>query len=77
MREGLFLSPDGMALEETYGLLENQRTLRRKVMKSLLDACSSVKVKRRFMFMAERAGAGTRFGRRAPPQANGVAGTGR
>ena len=54
--ECLFLAPDRMDLEETYGLLENQRTLRPKVMQSLLEACSSVKVKRLFMFMAERAG---------------------
>jgi hypothetical protein len=44
-----------MDLVETYGLLENQRTLRPKVMQSLLETCSSVKVKRLFMFMAERA----------------------
>jgi len=54
--ECLFLAPDRMDLEETYGLLENQRTLRPTVMQSLLEACSSVKVKRLFMFMAERAG---------------------
>jgi hypothetical protein len=44
-----------MDLVEIYGLLENLRTLRPKVMQTLLEACSSVKVKRLFMFMAERA----------------------
>jgi hypothetical protein len=53
--ECLLLGPDRVNLVETYGLLENQRTLRPKVMQSLLEACSSVKVKRLFMFMAERA----------------------
>ena len=45
-----------MDLVETYGLLENLRTLRPHVMQSLLEGCSSVKVKRLFMFLAERAG---------------------
>ena len=53
--ECLLLGPERMDLVETYGLLENQRTLRPKVMQSLLETCSSVKVKRLFMFMAERA----------------------
>jgi hypothetical protein len=53
--ECLFLAPDRMDLIEIFGLLESQRTLRPKVMQSLLGDCSSVKVKRLFMFMAERA----------------------
>lgn len=53
--ECLLLAPDRMDLVETYGLLENLRTLRPKVMQTLLEACSSVKVKRLFLFMAERA----------------------
>jgi hypothetical protein len=53
--ECLLLGPERVDLVETYGLLENQRTLRPKVMPSLLETCSSVKVKRLFMFMAERA----------------------
>jgi len=54
--ECLLLAPERMDLVETYGLLENLRTLRPQVMQSLLEACSSVKVKRLFMFLAERAG---------------------
>jgi hypothetical protein len=54
--ECLLLAPERMDLVETYGLLENLRTLRPQLMQSLLEACSSVKVKRLFMFMAERAG---------------------
>ena len=54
--ECLLLAPERMDLVEIYGLLENLRTLRPQVMQSLLEACSSVKVKRLFMFMAERAG---------------------
>ena len=53
--ECLFLAPERMDLVEIFGLLESQRTLRPKVMQSLLEQCSSVKVKRLFMFMAERA----------------------
>jgi len=53
--ECLFLAPARMDLVEVFGLLESQRTLRPKVMQSLLEECSSVKVKRLFMFMAERA----------------------
>jgi hypothetical protein len=53
--ECLLLAPERMDLVETYGLLENLRTLRPKVTQTLLEACSSVKVKRLFMFMAERA----------------------
>jgi hypothetical protein len=54
--ECLMLAPQRVDLMEAYGVLENQRTLRPKVMQALLEACSSVKVKRLFMFMAERAG---------------------
>ena len=54
--ECLLLAPERMDLVETYGLLENLRTLRPQVMQSLLESCSSVKVKRLFMFLAERAG---------------------
>ena len=54
--ECLLLAPERMDLVETYGLLENPRTLRPQVMQSLLESCSSVKVKRLFMFLAERAG---------------------
>jgi hypothetical protein len=54
--ECLLLAPERMDLVETYGLLENLRTLRPQVMQSLLEGCSSVKVKRLFMFLAERAG---------------------
>jgi hypothetical protein len=53
--ECLLLAPDRMDLVQTFGLIENLRTLRPKVMQTLLEACSSVKVKRLFMFMAERA----------------------
>jgi hypothetical protein len=53
--ECLFLAPERMDLVEVFGLLESQRTLRPKVMQSLLEECSSVKVKRLFMFMAEQA----------------------
>ena len=54
--ECLLLAPERMDLVETYGLLENLRMLRPQVMQSLLEGCSSVKVKRLFMFLAERAG---------------------
>ena len=36
-------------------MLEGLRTLRPQLMQSLLEVCTSIKVKRLFLFMAERA----------------------
>lgn len=55
--ECLFVS-DGHDLVECYELLESMSGLRPKIVQSLLETCRSVKVKRLFLFMAEKAGHG-------------------
>jgi len=54
--EALHLTPNQIDLIETYHILESLRTLRPKVMQSLLEACTSIKVKRLFLMMADQAG---------------------
>lgn len=54
--ESLHLAPQAVDLMEAYQVLEGLRTLRPALMQSLLDACGSIKVKRLFLFMAEKAG---------------------
>lgn len=53
--EALHLSPKDIDLVEVFQILEGLRTLRPKLMQSLLEACGSFKVKRLFLHMAERA----------------------
>lgn len=53
--ESLHLAPQAVDLMEVYQVLEGLRTLRPTLVQSLLDACNSVKVKRLFLFMAEKA----------------------
>ncbi len=53
--EALHLAPQAVDLMEAYQVLEGLRTLRPALMQSLLDACASIKVKRLFLFMAEKA----------------------
>lgn len=47
---------DGHDLVQCYELLESMNGLRPKLVQALLENCSSVKVKRLFLFMAEKAG---------------------
>lgn len=54
--EMLYLTPSVHTLQETYQILELLTTLRPVVLQSLLEACTSVKVKRLFLYMAELAG---------------------
>ena len=54
--ECLYLSPKEMALMECYELLEGMNNLRPSSVQELLEGCTSVKVKRLFLFMAEKAG---------------------
>ena len=54
--ECLYLSPDKLDLVECYHLLEGLTTLRPKLLQPLLEQCTSVKVKRLFLYMAEKAG---------------------
>lgn len=54
--ECLYLAPESVGLMECYQLMEHLTTLRPKVLQALLEQCRSVKVKRLFLFMAEKAG---------------------
>jgi hypothetical protein len=54
--ECLYLSPRKFDLIECYQITCGLQGLRPKLMQSLLEECTSVKVKRLFLFMAEKAG---------------------
>ena len=56
MLECLHLAPDTLDLVECYQVMEGLTTLRPKLLQPLLEQCSSVKVKRLFLYMAEKAG---------------------
>ncbi len=53
--ECLYLSPKQVDLLECYKITEGLQGLRPKLMQSLLEACRSIKVKRLFLFMADKA----------------------
>lgn len=53
--ECLHISPKAFDLLECYQMLEGQLTLRPDMMQRLLVACSSVRVKRLFLYMADKA----------------------
>lgn len=53
--ECLYLTPKKLDLIECYHLVEGLSNIRPKVMQKLLESCSSVKVKRLFLFMATKA----------------------
>jgi len=52
----LYLTPSIHTLQETYQVMELLGTVKPAVMQSLLECCASIKVKRLFLYMAERAG---------------------
>lgn len=52
--EMLYLAPNFISLKETYQTLELLVNLRPKLLQELLESCSSVKVKRLFLYMAEK-----------------------
>ena len=54
--ELLYAVPEKQMLNEAYQILEMMTVVRPKLMQSLLQKCSSVKVKRLFFLLAERAG---------------------
>lgn len=56
MMECLSLCPNDFSLTEAYELMEGLSTLRPKQVQELLDTCKSIKVKRLFLYFAERAG---------------------
>ena len=53
--ECLYLAPDNLDLVECYHLLEGMPNLRPKLLTELLEGCSSIKVKRLFLYMAKKA----------------------
>lgn len=54
--ECLYLSPGKQGLAECYKLMESMNNLRPTLVQQLLENCNSVKVKRLFLYMAEKAG---------------------
>ena len=53
--ETLYLSPGSVDLVEAYHIVEGLFTLRPALVQNLLESCSSIKVKRLFLFMADKA----------------------
>lgn len=56
MLECLHLAPDTVDLVECAQVMEGLTTLRPKILQPLLEQCSSIKVKRLFLYLASRAG---------------------
>jgi hypothetical protein len=56
MMECLYLCPIQFPLSETFELMEGLATLRPAIVQSLLEQCKSVKVKRLFLYFAEKIG---------------------
>ena len=56
LMECLYLAPKYQPLMEVYELMEGLNNLRPASVQKLLEACSSVKVKRLFLYLADRAG---------------------
>jgi len=54
--ECLWLSPSYFSLMDLYFIMEMLTTLRPKLVQQLLEECTSVKVKRLFLYMAEKSG---------------------
>lgn len=56
LMECLYLAPKKQELVECYEIMEGLNNLRPKQVQELLEMCTSVKVKRLFLYMAEKAG---------------------
>ncbi|TAN00418.1 MAG: hypothetical protein EPN39_04340 [Chitinophagaceae bacterium] len=56
MMECLYLTPHKQEISECYELMEGLNNLPPKKIQQLLEACNSIKVKRLFLYMAEKAG---------------------
>jgi len=54
--ECLYLAPKSQPLIEVYELMEGLNNLRPVTVQKLLEACTSVKVKRLFLYLADKAG---------------------
>ncbi len=55
MLECLFLAPKYQELMECYQLMEGLNNLRPNLVQTLLESCTSIKVKRLFLYLAEKA----------------------
>ncbi|MHA6697021.1 type IV toxin-antitoxin system AbiEi family antitoxin domain-containing protein [Chryseobacterium sp. A301] len=55
LMECLYLTPKKQELVECYEIMEGLNNLRPKQVQELLEACTSIKVKRLFLYMAEKA----------------------
>ncbi len=53
--ECLYLTPNRFDMVECYQILEGLANLRPKILQELLEKCTSIKVKRLFLFMASKA----------------------
>lgn len=56
--EMLYLVPSEQGFDEAYHIMEGLTSLRPNLVQSLLESCSSIKVKRLFLYMAEKSGHG-------------------
>ena len=56
--ECLHLSPGQFSLMDSYYVMEMMTTLRPTMIQQLMEKCTSIKVKRLFLYMAEKAGHG-------------------
>lgn len=54
--ECIYLAPEKLSYIECYELLEGMSNVRPKTVQLLLESCESIKVKRMFLFMAEKIG---------------------
>ncbi len=54
--ECLYLAPRSQPLQETFELMEGLNNMRPALTQQLLETCRSVKVKRLFLFMADKTG---------------------
>lgn len=52
--EMIYLTPDKNSLNEVYQLIESMSVLKPKLLQELLENCSSIKVKRVFLYIAEK-----------------------
>lgn len=56
MMECLYLAPKSQSLQECYEIMEGLNNLRPSSVQELLEKCKSVKVKRLFLYLAEKCG---------------------
>jgi len=54
--ECLYLAPNSQPLVEVFELMEGLNNLRPTTVQTLLEACTSIKVKRLFLYLADKAG---------------------